>query len=190
MNAAVLFLTMLAVVGTPGAVGACQVIMPDDPGGQPNTIIFDGCNLHIRDGSGDTACPPHTGCNGLGNLIVGYNEGADLPRAGSHNLVVGPYHSFTSFGGFVAGRKNTISAPGASVSGGEFNTASGMCSAVSGGFGSRATGDASWVGGGFDNLAANGAAAVMGGAHTTASGVLSVVGGGVGHDARDVGDGE
>ena len=52
-----------------------------------NDVYIDGANLHIRNGSGYT----HVGINGLGNLIVGYNElravGDD--RTGSHNIVVG-----------------------------------------------------------------------------------------------------
>ena len=35
-----------------------------------NDIYIDGANLHVRDGSGDTDGT----VNGLGNLIVGYNE--------------------------------------------------------------------------------------------------------------------
>lgn len=38
-----------------------------------NDVVFNGCNVHIRDGSGDTEGPT----NGLGNLIIGYNEWVD-----------------------------------------------------------------------------------------------------------------
>jgi len=39
--------------------------------------------------------------NGLGNLIVGYNEdvGSNATRTGSHNLVVGIEHSYSSYAG-------------------------------------------------------------------------------------------
>jgi hypothetical protein len=90
-------------------------------------ITFKGANIHIVSGSGAT--DDHGASIGLGNLIIGYDEpppalgGTD--RHGSHNLVIGRYHRFTydAFGGFVAGEANTISAPEASVLGGESNTA-------------------------------------------------------------------
>ena len=83
---------------------------------------FTGCNVHVRDGSGDTDGET----NGLGNLIVGYNEAYVLGarRTGSHNFVIGPEHSYSSYGGMVAGFYNTVAAPHASVTGGAFNTAS------------------------------------------------------------------
>jgi hypothetical protein len=90
-------------------------------------ITFKGANIHIVSGSGAT--DDHGASTGLGNLIVGYNEPppalGDADRRGSHNLVIGRYHRFTYdvFGGFVAGEANTISAPEASVLGGESNTA-------------------------------------------------------------------
>lgn len=50
-------------------------------------VFLTGVNVFIRDGSGSTAGPT----NGLGNLILGYDEDASgtLDRSGSHNLVVG-----------------------------------------------------------------------------------------------------
>jgi len=58
-----------------------------------NDLIFSGVNLHLRDGSGSTS-----GTNGLGNLIIGYNEDEWVanPRNGSHNLVVGDNHTYSS----------------------------------------------------------------------------------------------
>ena len=91
-------------------------------------IIFEGANVHVRSGSGAT---DDSGVlTGLGNLVVGYNEDASLPgeqpenRTGSHNLVVGSEHTYSSYGGFVAGLNNNVSGPSASVSGGGNNTAS------------------------------------------------------------------
>ena len=56
--------------------------------------------------------------NGLGNLIIGYNElgnpfGDD--RTGSHNVVFGQDNSYESFGGLVGSLNNTIAAPFAST---------------------------------------------------------------------------
>ena len=49
------------------------------------------------------------------------------------NLVVGPEHSWTSYGGLIAGYNNTVTGAYSSVSGGYDNTASGGYSSVSGG---------------------------------------------------------
>jgi hypothetical protein len=109
-----------------------------------NEVRLTGANLHIRNGLGSTDCTAEEGkeipdCpNGLGNLIVGYNElrnNPDFPdvRTGSHNVVVGQQHNFSRFGGLVVGEFNTISGDFAAVSGGNVNTASGGWSSVSGG---------------------------------------------------------
>jgi uncharacterized coiled-coil protein SlyX len=126
-------------------------------------VIFTGVNVHIRDGSGatddhwgPTIYPPPT-FTGLGNLVVGYNEEPfGLPtdqRGGSHNLIVGDGHRYSSIGGLVAGFRNTISRRSASVSGGSDNTASGDLASVSGGDHNTASGDFSSVLGGFANVA-------------------------------------
>jgi hypothetical protein len=79
-------------------------------------VTLTAANLHIVNGSGST----HS-ANGLGNLIVGYNElrsgGANV-RTGSHNVVVGEAHNFSSFGGLVVGLGSTISGQFSSISGG------------------------------------------------------------------------
>lgn len=72
-------------------------------------ITITGANLRVTSGSGSTDGP----VNGLGNLIVGYNEvrGAGDNRTGSHNLVVGSRNNYTSYGGFVGGLQTGITAP-------------------------------------------------------------------------------
>lgn len=95
-------------------------------------VYFDGCNVHVRNAVGQTDSK-----NDRGNLILGYNEdheGELNDRTGSHNLIIGSEHTYTSFGGLVAGFQNTISGEHASVSGGQGNTASGKESSVSGGW--------------------------------------------------------
>jgi hypothetical protein len=117
-------------------------------------------------GLGSTDCTDDQGesipnCpNGLGNLIVGYNEprepiDSEHPnvRTGSHNVVVGRRHNFSSFGGLVVGDLNEISGAFAAVSGGFVNTASGPGSAVSGGSGNTASGLESAVSGGLNRTA-------------------------------------
>ena len=127
--------------------------------------IIEGANVHVRSGSGLTrdGCgpsdPDFPNCEsltGLGNLIVGYNErradrgGGPDPniRTGSHNLVVGREHIYSSFGGFVAGQRNKITAWSASVTGGRNNEASGQASSVSGGHQNLASGGVASVSGG------------------------------------------
>jgi hypothetical protein len=75
-----------------------------------NDILITGANLHVRSGSGSTDGP----VNGLGNLIVGYNElrgGTADNRAGSHNLVVGSQNNYASYGGLVGGLQSGVSTP-------------------------------------------------------------------------------
>jgi hypothetical protein len=160
------------------------------------SVVLTGANLHLRSGSGATNGNPARPfsmetitSNGLGNLIIGYNEsralaGADRDlRSGSHNLILGQGQNFTSVGGLIAGQINSISGPGASVTGGQWNSASGPCASISGGTRSAATGPCASVGGGDMNNAAGRAAAVGGGRLNTASGEAAVVNGGANRGA-------
>jgi len=105
-----------------------------------DAIVIEGANLFVRSGEGVTEAAP----NGLGNVIIGYGEGGE--RTGSHNLVVGHGHSFTSHSGIIAGVDNDVRAPYAVIGGAENliegeasfavgarNTAAGAASSVSGG---------------------------------------------------------
>ena len=112
-------------------------------GGLPEVRIT-GANLRLVNGLRATAT-----ANGLGNLLVGYNEprqGKNV-ETGSHNVVVGQGHNFSSFGGLVVGRQNEISGAFAAVSGGFDNTASGASAAVSGGRNHTVRGDFNWLAG-------------------------------------------
>jgi hypothetical protein len=152
-----------------------------------NEVFITGANLHIVNGLGQTDCglEPELipDCpNGLGNLIVGYNElreGEENIRTGSHNVVVGQGHNFSRFGGLVVGRQNTISGIFAAVSGGFNNTASGPDSSVSGGNSNTASSPSSSVSGGGNNTASDLESSVSGGSGNTASGVNSSVSGGL-----------
>jgi hypothetical protein len=141
-----------------------------------DNVVFDKCNVYIRNGSGKT----DGAVNGLGNLIIGYNEstGENLKRTGSHNLVIGPEHAYASFGGLVVGRENTISAPYASVTGGRLNTASGLGASVSGGNVNTASKAFASVSGGKSNDAKGLNASVSGGTSNSAEGDFSSVTGG------------
>src|SRR6185503_18458648 len=83
-------------------------------------VVVEGANLFVQNGAGATSS-----ANGLGNLIVGYDEDTTglADRTGSHNLVVGPDHNYPSYSGFVSGYGNTVSGPYAAVVGGIYNEA-------------------------------------------------------------------
>lgn len=151
--------------------------------GEP-VVRFTGVNVQVVSGSGSTNGP----VNGTGNLIIGYHEVGPLGaagRTGSHNLIVGPGHVFSSFGGLVAGKDNSLAAENATVTGGQFNRAAGNLSAVLGGSLNEANGSASAVSGGRDNRATGSASAVSGGEANNASGRLAVVSGGSLNDAEN-----
>lgn len=158
------------------------------PNGKP-TLTISGANLQVDSGSGSTGGP----VNGLGNVIIGYDEhGAGVEQGGSNNLVLGEEQAFTAYGGLIGGRENTLKAadsvvlgqantasgPFSSVSGGKANTASEFDTSVSGGFGNRASGPGSSVSGGEHNTASGGDAAALGGNHNKAEGTASSVSGG------------
>jgi hypothetical protein len=108
-------------------------------------VRITGANLRLLNGSGSTETT-----NGLGNLIVGYPEPRDREETrptGSHNVVVGKQHQFSSFGGLVVGLQNEIRGAFAAVSGGVRNRAAGDFSSVSGGQHRTAEGEFDWVAG-------------------------------------------
>jgi hypothetical protein len=164
-------------------------------------VRFEGCNVHVLDGSGDT----DGATNGVGNLFIGYNElvyadAAD--RTGSHNLVIGEGHSFTSYGGIVAGRRNHVLAENASVLGGQANRATGARSvvvagqsnvsgglnaAILGGGVNEATGHDSTISGGGANYASGFSASIAGGEQNEATFSSSSVAGGLGNVSSSYG---
>jgi hypothetical protein len=143
----------------------------------PDDVTITGANLRIVNGLGDTNTT-----NGLGNLIVGYNEDRISPfpniRTGSHNVVVGRQHNFSSFGGLVVAEFNEISGPWASVSGGFRNIASGPDASITGGEANLAMGLLTSVSGGALNTASSAYSRVGGGLQNTASGQFATVSGG------------
>lgn len=146
-----------------------------------NEITFSGVNVHVVNGTGTTDGT----VNGLGNLIVGYNElrGTGDVRTGSHNIVVGQGNNYSSYGGLVAGKNNAVTAEYSSVSGGFWNTASGAASSVSGGTYNTAIGGFASVSGGNHNTASHNSASVSGGSYNTASAANSSVSGGADNTA-------
>ena len=170
-----------------------------DRNGYPASY-FTACNVYIQDGLGSTSgipndpldfglSEPHT--NGLGNLIIGYNEpssfvtqnGGNLVEdqyTGSHNLVLGGGNQYSSFGAIVGGAVNYSDAPYGSILNGNLNECSGPVSTVVGGNANLASGPFGSVLGGAGNSATNNADTVSGGDGNVASGGNSTVSGGAG----------
>lgn len=168
------------------------------------TLRLSGANLQVVDGLGSTPT-----VNGLGNVIVGYDEprasGAAVcsdgiyleqsrctgnggswavsHKSGSHNVVIGREHAYSQPGGLVAGFRNVINGAEASVVGGSDNIASGPDATVSGGGSNTASGLLASVSGGYFNTASGANASVGGGAGNTASGEDSTVSGGLNRTA-------
>lgn len=128
--------------------------MPSGTATQGPLIRFTGANVQIVSGAGTTDAP----VNGVGNLIVGYDEARtqqnkecsdgrfdnitlcyksnnawkSVHKSGSHNLIIGANHNYSRHGGLVAGFQNSITGVGASVLGGTGNTAGFENSTVTG----------------------------------------------------------
>ena len=154
-------------------------------------LLIQGVNLHLRSGSGSTNAAP----NGLGNLIIGYNEQSvpAAPRSGSHNLVLGIRNGYSSHSGFVGGLDNRITGPYASVISGDLNQSTGdqsviisgtgglandTTAVVVGGYQNRATGFRSVAISGWQNDARGSYSAILGGDTNIATATESSIGGG------------
>lgn len=102
----------------------------------PN-VVFSGVNIHIQNGAGATYL-----ANGLGNLIIGYDEfpgpldeqrvWRQGDRSGSHNLVLGGKNRFTnlSVASIVTGFENIVDGPSGMMLGGAVNVDSGQSGAI------------------------------------------------------------
>lgn len=138
-------------------------------------VFFVGANVNIRSGTGHT----EGDLNGLGNLIVGYNESSSDTRTGSHNLIVGSLHSYDSLGGIVGGYDNALAAPYSTAAGGRGNLAAGNYAFIGGGYENTGTdGLYTAILGGEHNEVSGNYASVAGGSFNTASGVQASIAGG------------
>jgi len=125
-----------------------------------DTLLFSGMNVQIVNGLPFQFPAQNRDTNGLGNLIIGLNVpriengncyahnwlSCEDERSGSHMLVIGDGHNYSSFGGMVAGDFNETSGPLSSVFSGLGNIASGDAASISGGLLKTATGDFCIVG--------------------------------------------
>ena len=178
-------------------VGALTIV-----NGHP-TVRVTAANFQVVNGRGNT-----DSADGLGNLIVGYDEtrpddagpscsklvNGDIAnqaacaaaggiyakdqKTGSHNLIVGMRHNYVSYGGVVFGTQNSILEAYASVTGGQQNIAGGPLANISGGKSNVASGLSSSVLGGFANRVHGGTATVSGGEFGNAIGAASSITGG------------
>lgn len=139
-----------------------------------NTVVqVTGANLQVVSGAGSTSGT----VNGLGNVIVGYNENpSGHSRAGSHNVVVGSEHGYASFSGIVSGSSNQVTNEAAAAIGGQNNIASGEYGVVSGGQGNVASGEWAAVSGGAGNGASGQWTSISGGLQNSAIGNYSWIG--------------
>ena len=143
-----------------------------------NTVKVIG-NLQIVNGMGKTDTT-----NGCGNLIVGYNEtsiGSPGDRTGSHNIILGRFHSHASYACLLTGERNfaTATAPSSCVVGGSESHVGADRSVVVGGRENNANSAGCVIVGGEDN-GANGAtfSVVVGGAQNRTAAVGSSIFGG------------
>jgi hypothetical protein len=166
------------------------VYLDDGLGNKLKTVRIIGVNVQIVNGleatNGsplypDSIDPVVTKTNGLGNLIVGYNEQSAMElnnRTGSHNIVVGMQHGFLSYGGIVAAKGNTIAGPYGTITGGIHNDVLGPYAAIAGGELNRALEDASSIAGGRANRTRGWWSVVSGGVDNDAMGEGSTISGG------------
>jgi len=140
---------------------------------------FEGGNVFITNGKDNIF-----DSNGKGNLIVGSKIADDKANPGSHNVIIGFGHKYSSYGGIVAGFENQITEEYASVMGGSYNIASGSFSSISGGYANQAKAIFSSISGGYFNQATNGYSSVSGGRSNEANGLYSSVTGGSNNKAK------
>jgi len=137
----------------------------------PRDFIVDGCNLHVRNGMGQTGT-----MNRYGNVIIGYNKNEVSTRTGSHNLIVGDLHEYTSYGGIVSGIENTLAGPNATILGGGQNSANFSSATILGADRGVADGNVVLIGGQRNYGSANAHfSAVVGGIENQVTGPSSVV---------------
>ena len=140
-----------------------------------NKLVLTGMNFQVVSGSGDT----DGAINGTGNIIIGYDEKeSGDKKTGSHNLVIGRFHSYPTWGGIVAGENNTITGVVASVLGGVRNSANDDGAVVVGGVSNRADGETSVVVAGENNRTSGRSCAVASGTSNLCSGIAGAVSGG------------
>jgi len=95
-------------IETPGVIRDFADFLSVDSEAAAIRIV--GANVQIVSGTGFTN--DDGDLTGLGNLIIGYNDSDGTEdRTGSHNLIVGDGHDWTSYGSTVLGKENLVDLP-------------------------------------------------------------------------------
>lgn len=151
-----------------------------------DTWNLSGLNVRLDNGAGTT----YGASNGLGNLILGYNESEGghrdaegnfmdgEVRVGSHNLVVGAGHTYGSNGSLLGGYNNSLFGQGSAILSGQASLVTGTWSAILGGLDNRATATNTCISGGHSNTASGDRASVSGGLLNISSGIATSILGG------------
>lgn len=145
-----------------------------------DTVFITHANLKILNGTGNMQS-----ANGLGNLVVGYSDDPYQVKysTGSHNIAIGGNNRFTSWGSFLTGHHNNVSAPYAASIGGEYVTVNGVFGVSLSNVGGMLNGAHSAILGGEANSTSGNFATAVGGRGNGAVGAHSVVVGGLGNGA-------
>lgn len=159
------------------------------------TAEFTNVNIQLNSGAGSTS-----GVNGLGNLIIGYNEAstsapffcsdpqypdskscignletwAQNVRIGSHNLIVGGGHSYTKYSAAMFGWNNVSNAIG-TLTAGVLNIANGNSSSITGGQKNNTNANLTSITGGTDNTANSTLSSITSGRGNTTNGYGSSI---------------
>ncbi|WP_316367648.1 hypothetical protein [Candidatus Thiodiazotropha sp. CDECU1] len=113
------------------------------------TARLTGINLQIVNGEGNTQS-----VNCKGNLILGYNEPhteGTVERSGSHNLIIGIRHNYSSYCGIVNGMANNINGEYGTILNGRECYAHASHVTMCGGIDHKGNGSYSTLLSGFDN---------------------------------------
>lgn len=174
-------------------------------GGHP-AAVFQHVNVQVSSGSGRT----DGAVNGLGNLIIGYNETSSSSiefcsnhnytvesqctrggyqwgnnvRRGSHNLIVGSNNSYDDYGSIIAGVGNTSNANYSNILGGIANYTAAVYSSISGGRYNETYAYFSSIAGGYDNISNGKYSSISGGRQNTTVGESSSISGGQRNQAK------
>lgn len=130
-----------------------------------------GVNLYIQNGEGDTMARR----NGVGNLIVGYDEGPESDKLGSHNIIVGPDHTYSGLANIVSGRGNVV-VDESVILGASFSDASNQ-SVVIGGHNNDGGAGSVVIGGHLNEGSADGSVIIAGKGNLTLGSYSAVLGG-------------
>jgi hypothetical protein len=106
------------------------VYLDDGQGGTTKTIRISDVNVQVVNGLESTET-----INGLGNLIVGYNEFRTLEnnRTGSHSIVLGKENNYNKYASTVGGISNSVNGEYSSIITGISNVVNANGSCVIGG---------------------------------------------------------